>query len=307
MKNLDNIILDCDFVKEKASRPLRVCCYGSSSSRTPAKYLNESRNVGYILAKRGHTCVNGAGSFGCMAALNEGAELGNGHVVGVIHEMFLVDSADWGVVRDGGAHPIFDNNSKKTDGPVREMLVAGGSDLQERKRLLVDKADALIVLPGGPGTWDELWEMACARQIGLSKLPIVCVNVDGFYEPFRIMLERAGEDQLLQLEPSHIVHFERSAEDAVRWIEGTHLNDCIDVKPKKRSSALRRSSVLHDPTSGSAKSYFDTIYRWIGSSFKERYKWRLNNHYIIEGTAFFAAGLSLGILLGRRQQPQVSN
>ena len=48
-----------------ASIPLRICCYGSSSSRTPAKYTDQAYNLGKILALRGHTCVNGAGSAGC--------------------------------------------------------------------------------------------------------------------------------------------------------------------------------------------------------------------------------------------------
>lgn len=139
---------------EVAPQPLRVCCYGSSSSLTPEKYMNEARSLGYILAKRGHTCVNGAGSFGCMAAMNDGASIGNGHIVGVIHEMFVVDGSDW-CVRDGGAHKVF-SSPKERDGPIREMLVAGGDDLQERKKLLVQGADALVVLPGGPGTWDEV-------------------------------------------------------------------------------------------------------------------------------------------------------
>ena len=80
---------------------------------------------------------------------------------GVIHEMFVVDGSDW-CVRDGGAHQVFRNASRTTasaphrDAPLREMIVAGGDDLQERKKLLVQGADALVVLPGGPGTWDEV-------------------------------------------------------------------------------------------------------------------------------------------------------
>jgi len=89
-----------------------------------------------------------------MAAMNDGAAIGNGHIVGVIHEMWVVDGADW-TVRDGGAHSVFSSPTER-DGPIREMLVAGGDDLQERKKLLVQGADALVVLPGGPGTWDEV-------------------------------------------------------------------------------------------------------------------------------------------------------
>jgi uncharacterized protein (TIGR00730 family) len=240
------------FAEERCKDKLRICCYGSSSSKTPDKYLDVARRLGYILAKRGHTCVNGAGTYGCMGAMNDGVKIGNGHVVGVIHEMFLVDSPDWDIARDGGAHDVFSGCLKKqqvtTDGFTAEILVAGGNDLQERKRLLVEKADALIVLPGGPGTWDELWEMACARQLGLTKLPIVCVNVDEFYEPFRIMLERAGNDNLLQLDPKQIVHFESTPVDAIRWIEDSYGVDKLNVKVKRRTSQLRQSSMLHDPT-----------------------------------------------------------
>ena len=96
--------------------------------------------------------------------MNDGADDGNGHVVGVIHEMFIVDGNDWYCNRDGGAHRLFHNTWGGTAkdattmnvGPHREILVAGGKDLQERKRLLVKDADGLVVLPGGPGTWDEV-------------------------------------------------------------------------------------------------------------------------------------------------------
>mmetsp|Transcript_27754 Transcript_27754/g.39018 ORF Transcript_27754/g.39018 Transcript_27754/m.39018 type:complete len:304 (-) Transcript_27754:171-1082(-) len=226
--------------------PLRICCYGSSSSKTPEKYLKEAHDVGYTLARRGHTCVNGAGAAGCMAAMNEGAEKGEGHIVGVIHEMFVVDGSDW-VEKEGGANKVFQKGSEK-NGLVREIIVAGGNDLQERKRLLVEGADALVVLPGGPGTWDELWEMACAKQLGLIDIPIVCVNVDGYYESFRQMLQRADDDRLIYFAPDDIVHFEPTAKDAVRWIETQckpGMKKILKPKVKKRASYQRMESVLH--------------------------------------------------------------
>lgn len=132
-------------MENKKKPRLRICCYGSSSSRTPKKYTDAAYDLGNLLARRGHTCVNGAGSAGCMAAMNHGANDGNGHIVGVIHEKFVVDGSDW----FEGAHSVFREGRN-------EILVAKGNDLQERKRLLVEGADALVVLPGGPGTWDEV-------------------------------------------------------------------------------------------------------------------------------------------------------
>lgn len=150
----DDELVNSDYISKPAPKSLRIVCYGSSSAKTPEKYLMEARALGYILARRGHVCVNGAGSFGCMAATNAGAASGNGHIVGVIHEMWVVDGSDWDV-QDAGAHNVFQSPSKR-NGPIRELIVAGGDDLQERKKLLIKDADALITLPGGPGTWDEV-------------------------------------------------------------------------------------------------------------------------------------------------------
>lgn len=63
---LDSEITENGFCQARAKEHLRICCYGSSSSNTPSKFKREAFKLGYILAKRGHTCVNGAGSFGCM-------------------------------------------------------------------------------------------------------------------------------------------------------------------------------------------------------------------------------------------------
>mmetsp|Transcript_25204 Transcript_25204/g.55034 ORF Transcript_25204/g.55034 Transcript_25204/m.55034 type:complete len:202 (+) Transcript_25204:917-1522(+) len=195
-----------DYFASPSEDPLRICCYGSSSSLTPLEYLTQAETLGRTLARRGHICVNGAGSSGCMAAMNDGASAEGGRIVGVIHEMFVVDGSDW-VSKEGGAHSAFHEGK-------REILVAGGNDLQERKRLLVEGADALIVLPGGPGTWDELWEMCCARNLGFTDIPIVCVSVAGYYEPFRLMLDRAYRDKLVRNKPESLLHFEPNSLEA---------------------------------------------------------------------------------------------
>lgn len=63
---IDPAALETEYVTTPAKTKLRICCYGSSSAKTPDKFLKEAWSVGYILARRGHTTVNGAGSFGCM-------------------------------------------------------------------------------------------------------------------------------------------------------------------------------------------------------------------------------------------------
>jgi len=218
--------------EDESSTCLRVCCYGSSSEQTPAAYMKEAYSLGYTLAKRKHTCVNGAGGAGCMAGMNKGAADGNGKIVGVCHEMFLVDGSDW-LSSEGVHREVFGNCD-------RELKIARGNNLQERKRLLVEGADAIVVLPGGPGTWDELWEMACAKNINLNTLPIVCVNVNGYYDPFKQMLQRAYDDALIKKTPESLVKFVCTAEEAVDLIE----EECRDLprKTKKPYNSIRRGS-----------------------------------------------------------------
>ena len=261
--SIDLSVAKSAFVAQPAERSLRITCYGSSAAQTPEPYLKEARSLGYILARRGHVCVNGAGTFGCMAAMNDGAVAGDGHIVGVIHEMFLVDDGYRGnqkiiVDRDGrGAHPAFQRlpspqtPSDERTGPIREIIVAGGTDLQQRKKFLVDKSEGLVVLPGGPGTWDELWEMACARHLGLIDLPIVCINVDDYYKPFEDILHRAYHDKMIKLQPHEIVHFASNAEEAVRWIEAEKAghNTHVTTSFRRNASVLKRSSFM-SPESG---------------------------------------------------------
>ena len=162
---LESKVVDRGFCLDTtASPPLNVTCYGSSSSKTPERYLEVARLLGYILSRRGHVCINGAGSFGCMAAMNDGVDAGDGHVRGVIHEMFLADNGYFDVdantqkrlMRRGSSHKVFenaiilnreeqkqqqeqqettqektihDNNTPGKDAkklePIREILVAG--------------------------------------------------------------------------------------------------------------------------------------------------------------------------------------
>lgn len=300
---IESSLMESEFVQSRAPTPLRVTCYGSSSSKTPELYLREARQLGYILAKRGHTCINGAGSYGCMAAMNDGAIAGDGHLVGVIHEMWLVDHGGVGksdegsptttdtttnttttmaaataskqskqgvTNRDGGTHTVFSGNNRDSPGPVREVLVARGADLQERKRLLVANTNALVVLPGGPGTWDELWEMACLRKLGLGlSLPICCINCNGFYGPFRAMLQRAYEDQLLDQTPDEILHFVDSAESAVRWVEQNAQLQPKATTAVNRSNVLRKSSFLGGDYSMGMRTSLQQSWHTLRSSFWE--------------------------------------
>lgn len=152
----------------------------------------------------------------------------------------------------------------------------------------------------------QLWEMACARNIGISRLPIVCVNVNGYYEPFRAMLNRAWDDKLTKLKPDEIVHFASTAQEAVEWVEYVQSREHPAVELQKRQRVFpRNESVLGSPVT--EESYKSILRRSIHSfhhSFSTMTDWAEENREIISRWAFsaalFVAGLSSGFLLSNR-------
>lgn len=85
---------------------------------------------------------------------------------------------------------------------------------------LIENADVVIVLPGGPGTFDELWETSVYRILGLrgmKHIPICVVNIDGYYDGTIAQINRASEEQLLYESPEEYFHVEVDVASALRW------------------------------------------------------------------------------------------
>jgi hypothetical protein len=152
-----------------------VTVFGSSSPRTPAPYLAAAGELGRLLATAGARIRNGAGKDGCMGACTDAALAAGGQVDGVILRRFA---------EEGHGHPAL------AGCPAPETM-------RERKRLLGEQVDAFIALPGGPGTWEELCEVAVERQIRTHQRPLLLIDVQGCYAGLRQLAERAAADGLL--------------------------------------------------------------------------------------------------------------
>jgi len=140
-----------------------------------------------------------------MGSVTAGARSKDGRVVGIIHENFCVDGEE-------ASH-------------TTEMIKCKGTDLTERKQMLYDNGDCIIILPGGVGTFDEFWECVSAKSLdmkGMGKKPICVVNVDGFYDGFKMQLQRAFDDGLLYNTVADFFYVAVSVDDALRWCEKGH-------------------------------------------------------------------------------------
>lgn len=152
-----------------------VCVYCASSPHISTQYIEMARRLGALFAENGITCINGAGSAGLMGALNDSVIAHGGRVKGIIPR-FMVDS--------GWCHPHL------TETFVTETM-------HERKQSMAQLADAVVALPGGVGTLEELMEIITWKQLGLFAKPIVIANVSDYYSPVLEMFERMVDEKFM--------------------------------------------------------------------------------------------------------------
>ena len=156
-----------------------VCVFCASSANIDERYLADARELGNLLAQGGWRCVNGGGAVGLMGAVTDGTLDAGGEVTGVIPK-FMVDNG-W----------CYD----------RLMDVVVTADMHQRKQMMSNMADAVIALPGGVGTLEELLEALTWRQLGLARVPIIILNTQGYYDPLLAMLRHAIDEGFMK--PSH--------------------------------------------------------------------------------------------------------
>jgi len=148
--------------------PIRtVCVYCGSGPGTDPDYITAARELGTALARSGVSLVYGGGSLGLMGALAEAVLDQGGHVTGII--------------------PEFLTGREKMMVRAQEVIVT--HDMHERKRLMFERADAFIALPGGIGTLEELVEQLTWAQLGRHRKPIVIANIKQFWDPLLELIE----------------------------------------------------------------------------------------------------------------------
>lgn len=144
---------------------------GSSTGKLPI-YAEAAQHLGETLAERGLTTVYGAGNIGLMGILADAALDKGGKVVGVI--------------------PHFLKEKEVCHEHLTELYLVDTMD--ERKKKMAEVSDAVITLPGGFGTLDELFEMATLVQLGQDRQPIGILNVDGYFDPLLQQIDRMIAD-----------------------------------------------------------------------------------------------------------------
>jgi uncharacterized protein (TIGR00730 family) len=153
-----------------------VCVYCGSGPGSNPKFVETARVFGSILAKNNVRLVYGGGSIGLMGAIAESVVDNGGQVTGIIPEFLK-------------ARELMFRRAQ-------ELIVT--RDMHERKRLMFERADAFVALPGGIGTLEELVEQLTWAQLGHHKKPILIANIDGFWDRLCALLDHMREMQFIR-------------------------------------------------------------------------------------------------------------
>jgi uncharacterized protein (TIGR00730 family) len=155
-----------------------VTVFCASSRKSPTKYFRAAEELADILLMHNVGVIYGGGALGLMGCIADRYIEQGGNITGVIPE-FMV-KIEW-------AHP-----------GIKNMLVV--QDMHERKKKLVENTDAVIALPGGTGTLEELMEVLALKRLGKYLKPIILLNTDGFYNQLIEFFQTMVQEQFLRHE-----------------------------------------------------------------------------------------------------------
>ena len=180
-----------------------VCVYCASSTKIDSVYFDAARELGTLLGQQHLRLINGAGNMGLMSVVSDAVLRAGGEVTGVIPRFMM---------EQGWHHTGL------------TQLVEVGS-MHERKKTMADMSDAVIALPGGCGTLEELLEVITWKQLGLYLHPIVILNTKNYFDPLLDMLDKAMEEHFMRAQHRAIWQTARTPQEVVELIHTLPLWD----------------------------------------------------------------------------------
>lgn len=176
---------------------MNVCIFGASSARLDEVFYLEAQRLGELLARGGHSLVFGGGKEGLMGAAARGAAKYGGEIIGIAPKFF----DEPGILYEGCTELIFTET------------------MRERKQLMEEKSDACIVLPGGIGTYEELFEMLTLKQLGRTRRAIIFLDTDGYYAPLISLLEHTASRRFMSEKCLSLFTVAATTEDAIKALD----------------------------------------------------------------------------------------
>lgn len=187
-----------------------VCVFASSSFDIDKKYFLQAEELGKEIAQCGYNVVYGGSNRGLMGEVTKAAKMYGSKVTGVMPKKLY----------DLGIEP----------GNCTEFIIA--EDMRKRKAKMDELSQALIVLPGGFGTLDELAEMLVQKQLNYSNKPIVLLNTDGFYDSLAKFFDEIISKNFASENSKKLYYCARTAKEALQYIKNYSFEEINYINKK---------------------------------------------------------------------------
>ncbi len=184
---------------------MNICVFGAASNEIDKKYMDDIEIMAEQLAKDGHHLVFGAGGQGLMGAAARGFKKGGAKITGVIPTFF----------KEAEIEAIYDE--------CDELIYT--DTMRERKAVMEDKADAFVIVPGGIGTFEELFEVLTLKQLGRHSKPIAIYNCKGYYDKMEAMLNTSIEEGFVRHTCKEIYSYVNNVDELIRYINNNNHCD----------------------------------------------------------------------------------
>ena len=154
---------------------MQVCVYCASSGHIHSDYFEATSQLAHLLVENEVKVVFGGGSSGLMGQLADSVLAAGGHIKGIMPQ--FMNEVEWG-------------HTGVSDFVYTETM-------HERKAKFLEGTDALIALPGGPGTFEELFEAITLKKLAQFTKPIVILNTRGYFDAFHLLMQKAVEERFM--------------------------------------------------------------------------------------------------------------
>lgn len=178
---------------------MKICVFGAASNKIDKSYIKAVEELGELLGSHNHSLVFGAGANGLMGAAARGTKKSNGKIYGVVPSFFIDENIE-GLFTD-----------------CTELILT--ETMRERKAKMEDMSDAFIIVPGGIGTFEEMFEIITLRQLGRHNKPIVIYNINGYYDNMQNLMEHSMREGFVREICSELYSLTNSAEETISSIE----------------------------------------------------------------------------------------
>ncbi len=179
---------------------MQVCVYCASSGRIHPEYFEATSRLAHILVENNVKVVFGGGSSGLMGQLADSVLAAGGQIKGIMPQ--FMNEVEWG--HTGVSDFIYTET------------------MHERKAKFLEGTDALIALPGGPGTFEELFEAITLKKLAQFTKPIVILNTRGYFNAFHQLMQQAVEEHFMPDELKYLYTIVNAPEEVLPAIQNAH-------------------------------------------------------------------------------------